>query len=314
MKEPRLSVLVLTYHPQKDALFSTLRSVILQKDCDFEVVVCDDGSGTFFREEIEAFLESHKVDYQILAHAENQGTVKNIIDGVKVARGAYIKPISPGDFFYDDTTLRDIANFMQTNNALAAFGKMVFYSDTDALQVKNLTFPILPDIYGAPRYHYRKALKQQAVFNDFISGASAIYEKAAFLQALEAISPVVRYAEDIVFQYFSLQNIRIFAIPRLIVWYEYGSGISTKKTTQAFTRVEEDFYRFYHHMTELYPKNPYMKRACRIWQLRKEGNSAKSLINKLLPDKILFSLRARIRKKQLTIPPYEDQFFREVKG
>ena len=224
MAQPLISVLVLTYHPQKDALFSTLRSIVLQKDCNYEVIIADDGSGDFFEKEIRSFLDGFGCSYQILAHPENQGTVKNIMDGMQLVRGKYVKPISPGDYLYDDTTLHDIVCFMEQRNARAAFGKMVFYNWDDGLQVKKLVHPYLDGIYRAKRYSYQKAIKQQVVFNDFISGASAVYETETFTQALETISPAVRFAEDAVFQLFALKHIPICAIDRYVVWYEHGGG------------------------------------------------------------------------------------------
>lgn len=314
MRKPSVTVLVLTYHPQRRALFSTLQSIVLQQDCDYEVIVADDGSGEFFEEEIREFLDSHGIkDYQILAHKENMGTVRNILSGVNHARGRYIKPISPGDFLYNATTLRDTVSFMEKYSAKAAFGKMVFYTYEDKLQVKPLANPLIADIYRADSEHYshRKAQKQQTVFCDFISGASAVYETETFRQALETVSPAVRYAEDTVFQLFAARHIRIYEMDRYIVWYEHGSGISTQKTNQAFTRVDEDFYRFYGLMGELFPKNPHIRRAKRQWQLRKDGKSRQLLLSKLKMDKILFSLRIRQRKKQLQINGYNEDFFNQ---
>lgn len=310
MSEPLISVLVLTYHPQKDALFSTLRSVALQKDCDFEVIVCDDGSGEFFREEIEDFLKSHRADYQILGHEENQGTVKNILDGAKAARGAYIKPISPGDYLYDAHTLRNIANFMEKQDAAAAFGSMVFYSCEPDFAVKNLTHPLFPEFYDRKECPC-KALKRQAVYGDLICGASAVYERTALIRGLEAISPAVRLAEDTVFQFFSAEGTRICRIPQTIVWYEHGTGVSTQKTTQTFNRIDWDFYRFYFAMAEKFPKKASIRRACRIWQHRKDGNRIGQLMDKLRPDKFFFSLRGKLRRKTLTPPTYNDEFFRQ---
>ena len=57
MSKPLISVLVLTYHPAKDALFSTLRSIVEQQDCEYELIVADDGSGNFFEAEIREFFE-----------------------------------------------------------------------------------------------------------------------------------------------------------------------------------------------------------------------------------------------------------------
>ena len=312
MAQPSISVLVLTYHPQKQALFSTLRSIVLQKDCNYEVIVADDGSGDFFEEEIRAFLDGYGCSYQIVAHQENQGTVKNIIDGLQQANGKYVKPISPGDYLYDDSTLRDAVSFMEQRNAKAAFGKMVFYYWDGGLQVKNLVHPYLDDIYRTTPYPYKKAIKQQVEFNDFISGASAVYETEAFAQALETISPAVRFAEDAVFQLFALKHIPIYAMSRYVVWYEHGSGISTQKTAQSFGRIDTDFYNFYYHMAKLFPESPYVRRACALWELRKAGK--RGLIKKFRPDKLLFSLRVKLRRKTLHITDYKDDFFRQCHG
>lgn len=311
MNSPLISVLVLTYHPKKEELFSTLRSVALQKDCDFEVIVADDGSADFFESEIRQFLDAHQIPHTLVPHAQNQGTVRNILDGVRAARGRFIKPISPGDLLYDDTTLRDIAAFMQQHQAKIAFGNLLFYSCEPAFTVKKLTYPCLTRLYRADRrYSYPKAMKHQMVYNDFISGASAVYEKDAFAEALETVSPAVRYAEDTVFQLFAARNVRIYWMNRFLVWYEHGSGISTKKST-GFTRVEEDFYKFYPLLSRLFPKNPYAKRACRIWETRKNGTRAQQLALKLLPDSFLFSLQVRLRKKRLHIAGYSEDFFRQ---
>lgn len=311
MTTPLISVLVLTYHPQENALFSTLRSIVKQKDCDYEIIVCDDGSPDFFEEKIRSFLDSHNCAYQILAHKENQGTVKNILDGVQLARGAYVKPISPGDYLYDDTTLRDTVSFMEQHRVKAGFGKMVFYTCQPEFTVKSLTHPILPGIYEAERYDFEKAAKQQLVYGDFICGASSVYETATFRKALETISPAVRYAEDSVFQLFALEHTRIYALPRYMVWYEHGSGISTQKTNQAFNRIDWDFYHFYQRMAILFPKNPYVKKACYLWELRKNGETKKFLASKLRPGKFLFSLRVRARRKSLKITDYNNEFFRQ---
>ena len=311
MTTPLISVLVLTYHPRENALFSTLRSIVKQKDCNYEIIVADDGSPDFFQEKIRSFLNACGCSYKILPHEENQGTVKNILDGVKVAQGTYIKPISPGDYLYDDTTLRDTAAFMQQHQAKAAFGKLVFYACEPKLRVKNLTHPYLPDIYESQPYNFEKAKKHQLVYGDFICGASAVYETAAFRTALETISPAVRYAEDSVFQLFALENTRIFYLPRYIVWYEHGGGISTGKTDQTFTRIDWDFYRFYQLMNDRFPGNYYVHRACVFWEMRKNGTKVRQIVNKLRPDKFLCSLRIKILRSRLQVTDYNDEFFRQ---
>lgn len=310
MDTPLISVLVLTYKPKKEALFATLKSIVAQKNCDFEILIADDGSSDFFEEDVRTYLDSKGItNYQILAHAQNRGTVQNVMSGVAAARGTYIKPISPGDLLYDTHTLHDIGVYMKEKNAKAAFGRLVFYSYDTRFHVKKLTHPWMDSIYQTERYNYKKVLKHQMVFGDFICGASAIYERDTLLQALQIIAPAVRYAEDTVFQVFTLQNMRIYMMDQPIVWYEHGNGISTQKYVQTFTRIDEDFYKFYHHMMNFYPGNSYLKRACRIWELRKDGTKLQILCNKLRPDKVLFSLRLRFIMHQMKHVDYDAEFF-----
>ena len=76
--------------------------------------------------------------------------------------------------------------------------------------------------------------------------------------------------------------------------------------------VIADFYNFYYHMDKLFPKNPYVRRACALWELRKAGK--RGLGKKLRLDKLLFSLRIRLRRKTLHITDYKDDFFRQCHG
>ena len=57
---PDFSVIVLNYHPDKDKLFATLRSILCQKDVSFEIILADDGSPDPLKPEIEAFMAEVK--------------------------------------------------------------------------------------------------------------------------------------------------------------------------------------------------------------------------------------------------------------
>ena len=39
-----VSVIVLTYNPDREKLFATLNSIIIQENIDIEIIVSDDGS------------------------------------------------------------------------------------------------------------------------------------------------------------------------------------------------------------------------------------------------------------------------------
>ena len=311
MSTPLISVIVATYFPEKEKLLATLRSIVLQKECSFEIIVTDDGSETFFQEDIRNFLDAAGVrDYQILAHAENQGTVKNLLDGAYLAKGTYVKTISPGDLLYDAYTLRDACAFMERYHAQVAFGEMAVYTYTDSLQVKRQFHPVDDRIYCPEKKHYnfRKALKHQMVYGDMICGAADLYERQTFCNAMEKIAGTVTYAEDSAYQLFTAEKIRIYKFPQNIVWYEHGTGISTDSDSPLFSRIDTDFYQFYHMLKQQHPNLPFLNRTLRFWNRRLHGSKLKKTIFRLLSvDKILFSLHRRWLIK--TRPAKQDDTF-----
>lgn len=312
MSTPLISVIVATYFPEKEKLLATLRSIVLQKECPFEIIITDDGSKTFFQEDIRSFLDNLGCcDYQILAHEKNQGTVKNLLDGALLAKGKYVKTISPGDLLYDAYTLHDACAFMERYHARVAFGDMAVYAYTHKLQMIRLFHPVDDRIYRAEqkRYNYRKALKHQMVYADLICGAADLYERQTFCNAMEKINGVVTYAEDSAYQLFAAENTRIYKFPQKLVWYEHGTGISTNSNSPLFSRIDTDFYRFYHMLKETCPNLPFLNRTLRFWNRRLQGSKVKKLIFKFLTvDKVLFSLRRRLLIKTRRVEQ-DDTFF-----
>ena len=308
------SVIVLSYHPNKEKLFATLRSVLLQRDCRFEVIVADDGSEEFYEPEIRAFFEEHHfVDYRVIAHEHNQGTVMNLLDAAEAAEGTYIKPISPGDYLYDDGTLRDLLGFMNKHDAKAVFGDMVYYSEEPEFHIFDTKTPWDDSLYCAEEFDRRRAMKHQMVYLDNISGASVAYTKEAFCSGLRAIAGHVRFAEDAMLQLMILQGDRIWKIHRYVVWYEYGTGISTDLQSGPSPRLKNDFYRFYTMLYEHYPEEPYVGRTFRRWKMMMEGNRCVNMVRRFTQlDKLHFVLKKHVMMKKYVCSDYDDRFFRQV--
>lgn len=314
MIRPLISVIVATYFPEKEKLMATLRSIVSQKDCSFEIVIADDGSDNFYEQDIRHYLDGIGVcDYQIFAHAENQGTVKNLLDGARVAKGKYVKTISPGDLLYDAYTLHNVCAFMEKHGAKVAFGDMVFYTnENNQFKIIQRKFPCDNRIYEVSEkpYNYRKVLKHQLIYSDFISGASDLYERETFCAAMEEIQGTVLYTEDSAYQLFAAKNMRIYKVPYRIVWYEYGTGISTNTESALFSRIDQDFYNFYRMMIQKYANTPYLKRAWRFWNRRMYAGSLKKQFYRLISiDKILFSIKRRWILRNLSITEYDRAFF-----
>lgn len=125
-----VSVCVTTYKPDYAELGLTLESILRQKNCSFEIIIADDGTDNFAQEEIEDYLAKWNFSaYKIVRAPKNHGTVHNTLAACLVARGKYIKDISPGDYLYADTVLADMAAFMEAGSCEAAFGRACYYRE-----------------------------------------------------------------------------------------------------------------------------------------------------------------------------------------
>ncbi len=299
---PDFSVIVLNYHPDKDKLFATLRSILCQKDVSFEIILADDGSPDPLQQEIDAFMASHNfTEYQLVLHEHNGGTVRNFYDGLTKATGKYIKPISPGDCLYDDQTLATVFRYMEKEDARLIFGDMVYYYED---QIFNIKTPLIESIYH--KHQIRKIQKHQMIYSQYISGASVFYERTLLEQGLQTILDTVIYAEDTMLQLFSAQGIQTHHLPQFVVWYEYGTGLSTDPQQKISPRLKNDFYRFYQLLRQLYPHNPYLKRTHRMWRIVMEKGRVRNIIRKLINiDKILFRIRCIMLSRAYVCAGYD---------
>lgn len=90
------SVVIATFNPDYNKLFYTINSIIRQHNCEYEIIISDDGSLDFDIDIINKYFEKVGFKkYLILANKKNEGTVKNFIKGIEKATGKYIKLLSP---------------------------------------------------------------------------------------------------------------------------------------------------------------------------------------------------------------------------
>ena len=107
------SILIASYNPVWEKLKVTIDSVLRQDYRDFEIVITDDGSENNLFPEIEKYMRAQSFDnFKLVAHEKNQGTVKNLIDGVKACSGKYVRDFGPGDAFYNEKSLGRLYKFL----------------------------------------------------------------------------------------------------------------------------------------------------------------------------------------------------------
>lgn len=309
-----VSVIVLTYFPDKAKLLKTLKSVLMQKNISYEILIADDGSDNLYQEDIEKIMKEYDfTDFKFVTHDKNQGTIINFYDAVKLAKGKVIKPISPGDYFYSENTLFDVCKFMSEYEADVAFGNLIYYSFDDELIVLNKKQPILDrPYYCYKNYNSKKVAKALVKYSDFICGASIFYKSSVLLEGLSKMVGTVIYAEDAITQMFALEGKRIIKINDYAVFYEYGTGISTSSVFGP-NRILEDFIRFYNLLSGMFPKNRHIKSAIKKFDLIIRNKKLSYYLYRLtMVDNNFYSIKQKFALKKYNCNNYSLDFFNEI--
>ena len=234
-----VSVCVLTYEPDYEKLFTTLTSVVEQKECSYEILIGDDGTADFRQNEIEMWLlRRNFTDYTVIHSAENRGTVHNVMNVLRAARGHYIKLISPGDYFYSTNVLADMISFMDEKDYKIAFGRVCCYQPChDGYKILNTMNPLNLRPYvdnDIPRMK-----ESYLIYGDFPCGAAFIGERRLMLSYTEEILDKIIYGEDGIYAMMFADDISLGFWNENFIWYEYGTGISMG-TTEWQDRVGKD--------------------------------------------------------------------------
>jgi glycosyltransferase involved in cell wall biosynthesis len=109
---PRLSITVLNYN-YGHFLEQCLRSILAQSYEDFEVIVIDDCSKDDSLRVVERFLHDPRV--RLIAHAQNAGFVRSLIEGVEASASPYLTVISADDFVLSATALEQQMELLEGN-------------------------------------------------------------------------------------------------------------------------------------------------------------------------------------------------------
>lgn len=285
-----ISVVIVQYNPILEKIKKTLMSVFRQKNCDYEIVIADDGSDVDFFSEIELFMKKNDISqYKFVKCQKNQGTVKNVISGLENARGKYVRVISPGDYIYSEHTLEHIVNFMKNNDAKEGFGKLAGYqSNNGVINVWKARGP-----YGTEGYKKnvpkRTILKRLVAYGDNISGAAYTWERQYYLECLRKIEDKVVYLEDCVNAYTVLEDNKIYFMDEYVTWYECGTGVTTSGSKKWLRLLSKDWEAFFDCLEEEYPKDCIIRRGRLLKKMAsKDTFLSKVLLNLCFLDRFLY--------------------------
>ena len=238
-----ISVIVLTYNADLTELKRTLRSVMLQQGVSFEIIIADDGSKTDLTGDITSFFASSGFsDYKLVMNEENHGTVINVISGVEKASGRYVKLISPGDYLYDELSLKRLFDQVELNKAALVFGDVLFFdSGADKIvPIKKAAQPHTVKCYMSEGYDHKKIRRNYLILDDYFHGISTLADRTVFLEHLKRIEGKVIYCEDLSYRLMAYGGVKMIYCPFVVAMYGYGQGISTSGSSKWEERMQND--------------------------------------------------------------------------
>lgn len=270
-RELDVSIIVLSYNPNLNKMFQTLNSVINQKKIDFEVIVCDDGSKENHFDKVKQFFENKKFENYILVDNKvNQGTVKNYLSGLKKASGKYVYAISPGDYIFDENTIKDFFDYAVNKKSRICFGNAVYYylENESYVITEQLNIPYRPKVYYKAKNIFEN--KINFFFEGQILGVTYFRERQTALKYIEQISQYAKFVEDSTSSAAALADgVGIDYFDRNIAWYEYGTGISTQGEESPWAKLtNKDYRETMVALKQLYPKDRVISAASMVATVR----------------------------------------------
>lgn len=246
-----VSIIILTYCPDYEKLERTIHSVAIQGgDVYYEVILTDDGSENFNLERIRTIFSKYRIEeYQIIRNDVNQGTIKNLIGALEIAKGEYVFATSPGDMLHDRFAICDMYKYAISNGIKILFGNAIYYrkNTEDGLNLIPCRFPTKPNFYS---YNIVKSL----FVGDDICGACFFRERTTLLSLLREISPVARLVEDYTSTKLALvKNIAVIYYDRDVVYYESGVGVSSNQRGKQI--LEKDIISVWDYIERTYDGN-----------------------------------------------------------
>ena len=237
-----ISVIVVTYNSEWDKVKLTLTSIIKQKGVSLQIVVADDGSKEKFDDKINQLMNSFEfTNFAIIDSPNNRGTVLNISNALKYAKGEYTKTIAPGDYLYDESTLSEWVEYMRKEGITVSFGDAIYYSEYNHMKVYQVKgSPANKEFYNK-QVSYSKQFIDYVVANDTILGAAQLMRTDMLKEYLKIIENRIVYAEDYMMRIMIYDGINICYYPQIVIWYEYGTGISTSQNSKWEKLLHEDF-------------------------------------------------------------------------
>lgn len=297
-----ISVIVATYNPIWEKLRSTLNSILCQKNIDFEILITDDGSGNNLFDKVkDLFNQKGFHDYVLLPDEINRGTCFNVYKGITVAKGKYIKLISPGDYLYTENVLYLWTRYMEDTGSKVCFGKSVYYHEEGGCVkvLKQYSYPQRTELYMPKKNRRKPNVLNYIMLADTPVGAAFCTEKEILKLYMKYILGKIKYVEDNIYRMMVILGEELVYFDENVIWYEYGTGISTNRSDKWARIVEEEIKTSFKCTLELLKETSCFNNRLRKYLLNRiNANKGRQNVKYLLfPSLIIWKIKKSINIK-----------------
>ena len=195
---PLVSVICVTYK-KFDYVFKALASILIQEYPNIELLIADDGSPNFPYNDIVSFISDRKnnniKDIRILHSETNQGTVKNLNNAYKNAKGEYILQLAGDDEFYSsDVVTRIVHTFLEKDYDFFLTGRVCIDENDKVIK----TIPSKFERKLISRLNTREKQYKAAALGEFydVLRGSVTYFKKSFIDEWGYYDEKYRLFED----------------------------------------------------------------------------------------------------------------------
>ncbi|MCF2617853.1 glycosyltransferase [Oscillibacter valericigenes] len=224
---PLFSIGIVSYN-QHEYIFQCIDSILRQNYPAIEVIIADDHSYDFDREEIERYIEKHRknnlVRYEVFSNEENIGIVKNCNRCISRMRGDYFKTIAADDMLYSNDVFAKMVRYMEEHNSKIVCGRAKAITHdgkpTQDLYPTDYDFNMISGMTAAEQYNFMLLRPWCPIF------APCIFMRRDFFEKMGGYDEQYTYTEDWPFWIrVTKAGEAIDFVDMLIIRYRYG-GIS----------------------------------------------------------------------------------------
>ena len=294
MQKPSgISIIVCNYNADLSNILLTLASCLRQKDCPFEVVFCDDGSKNNYEKEIVSYFKKNSFEnYQLSCLKENQGTLINLLTGLKMAKYSRCKTIGCGDLFYDEHSLKRVNDYFDQTGADVIFTKCCyFYDENDEIKLFNVSNPHDLKCYSLNKHNPKTIQKRLLMNQDMILGAGVYADTDYLVNLYSQFVGKIKYTEDALLIYGAAFDTKFYYLDDYCVYYEYGTGISTS-TNNTFRQIIENESN---QLFDFIEKDCKDKRILKYLKIRKKIKNSKNTLSSNLRKIFLTPSQLKIK-------------------